>query len=164
MDITLRNLYGKAVRIITTHPDKVHQQFVIAAARSYQIISSNSTSEKIYITAYDAATFFPLTLNGENSQNVFPSVKRVTHVFYIPSGESLLLNLFTLHRERKLAKIHTYGHYNYIPKAFCQGNFTRTIYQSHERFRNYMCKASMRSNDLEILDWKSFQSKSCAIS
>ena len=91
MNITLLNLYGKAVTIITTHPDKVHQQFVIAAGRSYQIISSHSTSEKIYITAYDAATFSPLKLNGENSQNVFASAKRVSHTFYIPSGQSMLL-------------------------------------------------------------------------
>ena len=122
MNITLRNLYGKAVRIITTHPDKVHQQFVIAAGRSYQIISSHSTSEKIYITAYDAATFFTLKLNGENSQNVFPSVKRVTHVFYIPSRESMLFNLFISPTGRHSDKIHSYAHYNYVPNAFCHSN------------------------------------------
>ena len=90
MNIKLVNMYGKDIRIITTHPNLAYRQFVIVAGGSSQIRSRHLAAQSIYITAYDSATFSPLTLNGMQSQSVSASIKPVSYVFYIPSGKKIL--------------------------------------------------------------------------
>lgn len=90
MNIKLVNMYGKDIRIITTHPNPVYKQFVIVAGGNSQIRSSHLAAQNIYITAYDSGTFNPLTLNGMRSQSVSASIKPVSYVFYIPSGKKIL--------------------------------------------------------------------------
>ena len=92
MNIKLVNMYGKDIRIITTHPDLAYKQFVIVAGGSSQIRSSHLAAQSIYITAYDSETFSPLTLNGMRSQSVSASIKPVSYVFYIPSGKKFLFS------------------------------------------------------------------------
>ena len=93
------NLYGKAVRIITTHPNTTHNMFMIPLGERYQITSTHSTIQTFFITAYDGTTFVPVTINGTISPRVVASAKPVSQVFYIPSGKSLLLTLNTLDRK-----------------------------------------------------------------
>ena len=90
------NLYGKAVRIITTHPNSAHNMFMIPLGGRYQITSTHSTIQTFFITAYDGTTFIPVTINGTVSPRVVASAKPVSQLFYIPLGESLLLTLNTL--------------------------------------------------------------------
>lgn len=65
-------MYGKDIRIITTHPNPDYKQFVIVAGGNSQIRSSHLAAQNIYITAYDSGTFNPLTLNGMRSQSAAP--------------------------------------------------------------------------------------------
>ena len=90
MNIVFVNLYGKDIRIITTHPNLAHKLLVISSGQSYEIISTHSSMINMYITAFDAFTFFPLNINGMNSQSVLAIDTPVSRKFYIPSGESIL--------------------------------------------------------------------------
>ncbi len=87
LDVTIVNRYGKDVKIITTHSDTRHQRFTIAVGRSYQINGTTSTNKSIFITAYDNATFIPMTINGKNSVSVVPSLTPVSRIYSVPSGE-----------------------------------------------------------------------------
>ena len=87
LDVTIVNRYGKDVLIITTHPDPAHSRFEILVGGSHRINSTLPTPEQIVITAYDGATFIPITIDGKNAVFVLPSVTPVSHVYYIRSGE-----------------------------------------------------------------------------
>jgi hypothetical protein len=69
-----------------TFPGRAHQRFVIPVGGSYPIKSSPYTCQQIVITAYDAATFIPVMLNGKSAVFVFPSITPVSLVYYISSG------------------------------------------------------------------------------
>jgi hypothetical protein len=69
-----------------TFPGRAHQRFVIPVGGSYPVKSSPSTRQQIVITAYDAATFIPVMLNGKSAVFVFPSITPVSLVYYISSG------------------------------------------------------------------------------
>ena len=81
------NHYGKGVIILVTLPGRAAQRFVIPVGGSYPIKSTFSTSQQTVITAYDAATFYPIMLDAKSAVFLFPSVKPVSLVYYISSGE-----------------------------------------------------------------------------
>ena len=87
LDVTIVNRYGKDVRVITTHPHPAHSRFVITVGESHRIKSTHTTPQQIIITAYNAALFTPIMIDGKNAVFVYTSITPVSRVYYIPSGE-----------------------------------------------------------------------------
>ena len=87
------NHHTKNVRIITTHSNTTHKQFVIPAGGSYEIQSTHSTAERLFVTAYDAQSFFPIKIDGKQSVYITACHTPVSLVYYIPSGELTTLTL-----------------------------------------------------------------------
>ena len=97
LDVTLVNHYGKAVSIITANTNTTRKRFVIPVGGSYQIRSTHLTTQRLYITAHDAQSFFPITINGKQSITITARDTPVSLVYFIPLGESTILILYQNH-------------------------------------------------------------------
>ena len=90
LDVTIVNRYEKDVKIITTHSNSSYKRFTIPFSGSYRIVSASAKNERIYITAYDATSFFPVPIQGKSAISVSSTSKPVRHTYFIPSGELAL--------------------------------------------------------------------------
>ena len=87
-DVTIVNQLGKLVSIITYgHPDPTYDMFIIRAGEKYQIKTTHSASATMFIAAFDEIV--RIQINGRNTVEVTSSLKRESHVYYVPSSELL---------------------------------------------------------------------------
>ena len=86
--MTIVNQLGKSVTIITYgHPNPTYDMFILRAGEKYQIKTTHSASATMFITAFDGIV--PIQINGGNLVEVTSSLKRKSHVYYVPSSELL---------------------------------------------------------------------------
>ena len=90
LNVTIINRYGKDVRIITSLPS--HTQFLIPVGERYEITSSSSIPQRFFITAFDAATYTAIKIDGKNSVTVVSSVTPVSLVYNVPAGRYCIQN------------------------------------------------------------------------
>ena len=91
MDVTIVNLYGKDIVVLTSDPNQL--RLTISAGKRYRFRSRYSSTIPVFFTAYDTPAV--IQIDGKNSVSVSPSITPVSLIFYVPSGEFLVTNKTT---------------------------------------------------------------------
>ena len=89
--VTIFNVYGKDIRVLTTFKNSSYKNINIQAGDEYTIKTTVENMQKVIFTAFDGKTFKAIKLNNtsvvEISSNQIPNKQSILYVEQRPSSK-----------------------------------------------------------------------------